>query len=233
MSYCVNCGVELAPELKKCPLCAVAVINPAARQTDNHTAFAQTRDEQKRINRGFWVKFNSILAAVPIVICVLCNLLYDKTLNWSLIVSAGVFIIWSFCTSPFIFKRFSYIKMLFADFIGLNAGLLLIQLIIPQKQWFLCLAFPITLFCLLFWLPTILLIQRGKLKDLRIAAAFFVFATLLVVLVEMLLSLYMRGFVILTWSWFAAAPCLSIVALLILLDCNELVRQELAKRLHF
>lgn len=232
MSYCVNCGVELAPELKECPLCAVPVINPAAKQTEPQTAFAQTRDEKKKINRSFWVKFNSILAAVPIAICVLCNLLYDNTLSWSLIVSAGVFMLWSLCTTPFIFKRFSFIKILFADFICINAGLLFIQLILPQKPWFVFLAFPITLLCLLFWLPVIFLIKKGKLKDLRVAAAFFVFATLLVILVEMLLSLYNYGAVILTWSWFAAAPCLSIVALLILLDSNEQVRQELAKRLH-
>ena len=28
MSYCVNCGVELEPSLKKCPLCNTPVINP-------------------------------------------------------------------------------------------------------------------------------------------------------------------------------------------------------------
>ena len=28
MSYCVNCGVELDPSLKKCPLCNTPVINP-------------------------------------------------------------------------------------------------------------------------------------------------------------------------------------------------------------
>ncbi|MFA5675161.1 MAG: DUF6320 domain-containing protein [Christensenellales bacterium] len=233
MSYCVNCGVELAPELRECPLCSTAVINPAAAPTNFQTAFAQTRDEQKKINRGFWIKFNSILAAVPIAICVLCNLLHDNTLNWSLIVSSGVFIVWSLCTSPFLFKRFNYIKMLIADFLSINAALLFIQLLLPQKPWFIFLALPITLFCLLFWLPAIFLIKRGKIRGLRIAAAFFVFATLVVVMIEMLLSLYNCNAVILAWSWFAAAPCISIIALLILLDSNELVRHELAKRLHF
>ena len=28
MSYCVNCGVKLAPSEKKCPLCGVPVVNP-------------------------------------------------------------------------------------------------------------------------------------------------------------------------------------------------------------
>ena len=28
MSYCVNCGVELAPSEKNCPLCGTPVINP-------------------------------------------------------------------------------------------------------------------------------------------------------------------------------------------------------------
>ena len=28
MSYCVNCGVELEKDAKRCPLCTAPVINP-------------------------------------------------------------------------------------------------------------------------------------------------------------------------------------------------------------
>ena len=34
MSYCVNCGVELAPSEKRCPLCGVEVVNPAKPWTE-------------------------------------------------------------------------------------------------------------------------------------------------------------------------------------------------------
>jgi hypothetical protein len=57
--------------------------------------------------------------------------------------------------------------------------------------------------------------------------------TVLVLLIEVLLDLYLTGTVTLVWSWFAAAPCLAIVALMLLLDSNKAVKQELAKRLHF
>lgn len=235
MSYCVNCGVELEQAQKACPLCLTKVVNPAAADAKPlPTAFAQTRDEQKKINRGFWIKFNAILAAVPIAISLLSNLLYDKRLTWSLIVIAGVFILWAVCTAPFLFRRFSYAKMLLADFTGIALGLGLIQYVLPQQhQWYWYFALPIALFCLLFWLATIALIKKKVLKGLRIAAAFFVFVTLLAILLEALLDLYLNGAADLFWCWFVAAPCLSIAALFILLDANEQVRQELAKRLHF
>lgn len=234
MSYCVNCGVELAQEIKACPLCNVVVINPAAKQDDAQTAaFAQTKDAYRKPNRLFWIKFNSIIASVPIAICLLCNLLFDHALSWSLIVLAGVLMLFVVCTSPFFFKRFGSIKMMLTDFAAIAAGLGFMQLLLPQRPWFFFIALPIALFCLLFWLTAVVLIKRKKLNGLRIVAAFFIFATLLTVLIEMLLGIYNGNAVNLVWSWFVAAPCLSIVALLMLLDNNKQVKQEFAKRFHF
>lgn len=233
MSYCVNCGVELENVQKQCPLCGVEVINPRVGDTlPQPGSFAQTRDEQKKIDRSFWVKFNSIVAAVPIAIILLSNLLHDKALTWSPLVIAGVFMVWTFCTSPFFFRRFDYVKMLLVDFAAVILSLAFMQVMLQHSPWFFYLALPITLFCLTYWLIVIGLIKIRILKGLSIVAALFVFASLVVVLIELLLDIYAGRPIDLLWCWFAAAPCLAIAALLVLLDSNEQVRRQLAKRFH-
>ena len=235
MSYCVNCGVNLEKSRKKCPLCNVPVINPYDNDnTPIELTFADNRDEHKKAEHGFWIKFNSILAAVPIAISLLCNLLYDKKITWSLFVMAGVFIIWSLCSSPFFFKKPDYKKIFVTDFAGIVIGLGSINLVLQQKAWFVYIALPIALYTLLFWLAAIFLIHKGFLGGLlRIVATVFAFLTVLMLLIETLTDLYATGTVTLVWSWFTAASGLSTVALMILLDSNKAVKQELAKRLHF
>ena len=233
MSYCVNCGVELENVQKQCPLCGVEVINPRVTEACVHSAsFAQARDEQKKIDRSFWIKFNSIIASVPIAVSLLSNLLHDKALTWSLLVIAGVFLLWCFCTSPFFFKRFTYIKMLLVDFAAIILSLGFMQVMLHDYPWFFYLALPLTLLCLAYWLIVIGLIKIRVLKGLGIVSALFVFASLIVVLIEILLDIYASRPIDLLWCWFAAAPCLAIAALLVLLDSNEHVRRELAKRFH-
>ena len=43
MSYCVNCGVELARCEKKCPLCGVEAVNPASPAGPEGEAFPQAQ----------------------------------------------------------------------------------------------------------------------------------------------------------------------------------------------
>ncbi len=227
--------MELERDLKSCPLCGVPIINPLDTVCiEPEKTFADKRDEYKKIDHNFWIKFNSILAAVPIAISLLCNLLYDKKITWSLFVMTGVFMLWTICTSPFVFKRFDYKKMLLTDFTAVSLGLGVIQYVLPQHHWFFTLAFPIILFCLLYWLAAVSLIKKGFLAGLlRIVGTVFVFVTLLVITLEILIDLYTIGSVSLIWSWFVTAACLPIVALMILLDTNKAVKQELARRLHF
>lgn len=234
MSYCVNCGVELERSTQNCPLCGVIVINPADLEpAEKLNTFPENRDEQKPNNRSFWIKFNLILAVVPIATCLLLNLFHDKQLSWSIFVAAGIFMLWAICTSPFFFKQFTYKKMLFADFIAVVIGLGLIACPLPVSSWFLHVAIPLVIYCFLSWLLILFLIKKKLVSGLGIAASFSVSVALMIILLEILLDLYLTGRVELIWSWFVTAPCLAIAAQLILLDRNVQVRQELAKRLHF
>ncbi len=234
MSYCVNCGVELEASQKSCPLCGVIVVNPIKEQIHHDKKmFPEKRDELKKKDRAFWIKFISILLAVPIATCVLSNLLYDHTISWSIYVIAGVFILWALCTSPFYFKKFSYTKMLFVDMAAILIGVAAIELQTPGRGWTLYIALPIVLFCFGSALLTIYLAKKKVVFGLRIITVIFVFAAIMLFILEILLDLYSSGTISLFWSWFVIAPCLSIASLFILLDKNKNFKHEMAKRLHF
>jgi hypothetical protein len=233
MSYCVNCGVELEPALGACPLCGTEVINPREHEcTAEKRKLPEIRDEYKKTDRVFWINFVSILVVVPIATCLICDMLYNKYLTWSLYVVAGVVILWAFSISPFLFKTFSYLKMVTADMIGVLTGLFLLEVLSPGRGWLLNIALPLVVYCYLAWLLIIWLTKRKVLRSLRIGSAYALAIGIMIMLLETLLDLNALGTVDLTWSWFIIAPCISVAALLILLDHNKRVKQELARRLH-
>jgi hypothetical protein len=233
MSYCVNCGVELEPALRACPLCGTEVVNPKEPEAAaEKRKLPEIRDEYKKVDRVFWINFISILVVVPIATCLICDMLYNKHLTWSLYVVAGVVILWAFSISPFLFKSFSYLKMVTADMIGVLVGLFMLYLLSPGKNWLLEIALPIVIYCYLIWLLIIWLTKRKVLRGLRIGSAYALAIGLMIILLETLTDLSASGIVDISWSWFIIAPCISVAALLILLDRNKRVKQELTRRLH-
>ncbi len=235
MSYCVNCGVELERSVKKCPLCDVPVINPLEQEAPCEPAppaFPTARDELKKKDRTFWTGFFSLLYLVPVVTCVVCNLLYNKSLNWSVYVIAGALMAWVFSTSPFYFAGPAPRRILAVDFLSVLAGLLIIQLMTGGANWFAGIALPIVVYCAAVSGVFLTLTRNGRLQDFGLAAAITVVVGALAVLVEIFTDLYITHAVSLVWSWFVVAPCVSIAALLFMISHNKRFRQELAKRLH-
>ena len=234
MSYCVNCGVELEAAQKSCPLCGVAVINPSEKQQpEEKTTYPKHRDELKKTDRMFWIKLISILLAVPIITCVITNLLSDQRITWSIYVIAGVFILWVLASAPFYFKKFNYVKMLLFYVAGLIIGLFVIEIYAPGNGWVLLIVVPIVLYCILAGLVIIFLAKSGYIRRLGVAAAIFISIAIMLPGLEVLIDIYNLNPIQIAWSWFVIAPCLSVAALLILLNKNKRFKHELQKRLHF
>jgi hypothetical protein len=233
MSYCVNCGVELEAAQKTCPLCKVAVVNPNEPREEEKTTFPIHRDELKKTDRMFWIKFITILLVVPIITCVLTNLLSDQRITWSIYVIAGVFILWVLATVPFYFKKFNYIKMLLLDIAGIIIGLFVIEIYAAGAGWVMLIVLPIGLYCMLAGLIIVYLAKARYIRRLGVAAAIFISIAVMLPGLEVLIDIYNSNPVNIAWSWFVIAPCLSVAALLILLNKNKRFKNELQKRLHF
>ncbi len=233
MSYCVNCGVELEAAQKKCPLCGVIVINPLVPQQEEKKTYPKARDEFKKKDRLFWIKFISVLLAVPIITCILSDLLVTKHLSWSLYVVASVSLLWVLSTSALYFKKFSIIKKLIIDIAAIVVFLSTIEAAVGGRVWLFPIALPICAYLLVSALAVIGISRLLGLSGLGIAAAISISIGIMIPGLEILIDLYNTGAVSLFWCWFVTAPCLSVAALLILLDNNKKFKMEFEKRLHF
>ena len=105
MSYCVNCGVELAESSNKCPLCDTPVINPNILNSGNAApAFPERIVIPKSTNNRFNAIIFSILLLIPNIVCVITNLLFTPDMLWSVYVSSSSAMFWFLFVFPFIMK---------------------------------------------------------------------------------------------------------------------------------
>ena len=105
MSYCVNCGVELAESSIKCPLCDTPVINPnIINPVSTPPAFPENIVIPKSTNNRFNAIIFSILLLIPNIVCVITNLLLTPDLLWSIYVVSSSAIFWFLFVLPFIMK---------------------------------------------------------------------------------------------------------------------------------
>lgn len=234
MSYCVNCGVELAETEKKCPLCGVKAVNSAAVNGDDIDQQYPKRIEtiESLIDRQFWVKIISIFLAVPALICLACNLLYDGTVSWSLYPIGGITVIWAFCVSPFIFKKPAAIKWIIIDIFAVSLYLYLLEYITNSGAWFLPVALPIAAGVGMLVLIITLLIQYKKLKYLYIVSAIFFALGLLMIGVEILIDYYFAQTIHIIWSWFVLITCVAVAFIFIFIERKKKLKEELRRRLH-
>lgn len=105
MSYCVNCGVELAESSNKCPLCDTPVINPnIINPVNKPPAFPETIVIPKSTNNRFNAIIFSILLLIPNIVCIITNLLLTPDLLWSIYVVSSSAMFWFLFVFPFIMK---------------------------------------------------------------------------------------------------------------------------------
>ncbi len=238
MSYCVNCGVELDPTQKKCPLCSVPVINPAEKACDEPKPYPAQRDEHEAaFNKDLWVKLLSIILTTPAVICLLTNLLYNGTVTWALYAVGGIVVAWAIGVSPFLFKKPAAIKWIIIDVVAILGYLKMVEyglsLYNPLfREWWLPVGMPIVLGVALFTLVITILIQRKVLKELYIAAAVFLAIALLLIGVEIDLDAYSQSAIALEWSLFAGVSCAALSITFVILERSKKVKEQMRRRFH-
>lgn len=235
MSYCVNCGVELAESEKVCPLCHTEVINPKAPWKEPRVGPYPPRLERvlNRIDRKYVAAIVSILLEVPVFICILCDLLGDGALSWSGYVLASALLLLVWVVVPLYFSRFHGIQFLALDGLATLVFLAAVNLGV-EGEWFLPLAAPVTLAAFGGVLLLIFFYRQpwGKSLLSRFSLALLVLAGFCL-LVEVFVDLYALGRVSLEWSLFVLIPCLLLALLTKLLDRKEKLKQEILKRMFY
>ena len=82
--YCINCGVELADSETVCPLCGTRVFHPDMPRQQGEPPFPpDPMGHPEEVNRSGVLFILTMLAVLPIVICILCDWSVNGAILWS------------------------------------------------------------------------------------------------------------------------------------------------------
>ncbi|MBE5816424.1 MAG: hypothetical protein E7315_01715 [Clostridiales bacterium] len=237
MSYCVNCGVELAQSEKRCPLCKTPVINPSNPWKEPESRPYPRRLEViiQNINKRFFAVLASILLLIPVFICSLTDIMTTHEFTWSGYVVGALCVFFVMVLLPMFFSR----KRAFL-FLALDIGVILLYLFFvelktsPQKAWFLPLALPLTV---IFGGIVFIFIVYAKYKRvhpvMEILALVFASIGVYTVCMELIINAYISVIVPVRWSFYSCIPCMVIAAAFIILNRRKKLLESLEKRLFF
>ena len=220
MPYCVNCGVELNSSAKRCPLCGIEVVLPAALlEPATGNRLPQQRDVVvSAFDKKLWIQVVSVLMAIPALMCVVINAVFGEGLTWSLYVVASLGTAWVWCVSPFLYRRNIVPLWITIDATAFLGLLYVIDYLWPAAGWFLPLALPITLCLDGLLLVVVVLTRRGVLRELHVVAAALMAFGLFCLVVEGTVDLFVTNTLTLQWSLLVLVSCSSLALIAILLQ---------------
>lgn len=234
MSYCVNCGVELADSEKHCPLCQTEVINPKAPwQEPAERPYSRHVDTiMKRIDRRYFATLTALLLSIPCIITVLLDILTGGGLTWSAYVIGAVAVIYIVVLLPFFFRKYHAVIFLGADCAAVLLYLLFIETMIGGS-WFLTLGLPLTVSASVCMLALALLFTHWKLSILVKTGAVLIAVGVFVVTAEMIISLDVYGALRFAWSFYALIPCAVLGAAAFVLEHRQNFKERVRRRLFY
>ena len=106
MSYCVNCGVELNPAARECPLCRTPVLNPSCPVDADAPSFFPTRREEVApvSRREAALLLTAMLLSVAIC-CTLLNLVFYSDVWWSFFIGGAMAMLWVWFVPPLLSRK--------------------------------------------------------------------------------------------------------------------------------
>lgn len=232
MSYCVNCGVELGASEKRCPLCGVEVVNPAAPFDPNaeRPYPANTEAVTHRAVRVVAARVMSLLLAIPLISLLLVDLVEDGALGWSLIPAGAIVLVFMAAVFPCLFRRPKvWLFMIFGTLE--TAAFLFVLNVLLGGRWYWLFALPVTLLTGAALIGCYLMLSSRRaglpLKIIIVLVIIMVY----VIVLQMLIELFIAHRIRFDWSIYVAVSCafLSIVVLIVgtLFKRNESVRKKL------
>lgn len=233
MSYCVNCGVQLAKSEKKCPLCGVEVINPLEPYAEKAPRpYPHLLDPiSDRINRRFIAALITIGLIFPAVLCATINYSLDNKLSWSYYVIGALITVWVFVVPFFLMKKRTVSRLFIPDVLILLLYLFLIAAVRGDFSWYWPLGVPLVLIAGGFIFLNIQLIALSKIRGLAIPAAALFSIGLMVTGFELVLTAG-QDRVRLVWSLYVLIPCFAVALILLVIAQKKALTEEIRRRLH-
>lgn len=235
MSYCVNCGVELEPSLKKCPLCNTPVINPNELQKIGEAVspYPIKTGQVDVVKRKDLALLTCVVLIATSLCCLLLNLFVFSGSPWSLFIIGACLLLFVLVLPVVIYTKLPIYLSLALDGAAIAFYLYMITFNTKSDSWFTYLALPIVILVTILVEIFALLLRMFPVAFLTTALYFFIETALLCVGLELLIEHYLQTPLRLVWSAIVLTICGVIsIALLTILSRRRL-REAVRRRLHF
>ena len=229
MSFCVNCGVELAKTEKSCPLCMVEVKNPLAPfASEQMPLYADVPVAGVRRYRDLALPF-CLLMLIPMSLCLVIDLLTTGNLSWSRYVALSLLLLAIFTLPPLFMERINIMLCIVLDWTGTVGFLFVLDRMTPGN-WYMAVAMP---FAVVAGIAAILLaaffVYLSASRWVRGAASLIVTA-LLAVAADLLVKRFTEAERPIGWSLFVVAPCIVLAAVALVINRNAVLKERVKQR---
>ncbi len=232
--YCVKCGVELSDSEKSCPLCGTKVICPEGMERGEKES--PYPPHPGKITEGITklgaLFILSFIFAVPLIICLICDLNLNGELNWSGYVSLSLVFLYTVFVLPIWFKKPNPVIFVPIDFLA--AGILLLYICIKTGgSWFLSFALPVAGVTALIVTSLVTLTRYTRGGAPFIYGGAIISLGLFAVLIEFLTCVAFGIEKMFRWSLYPAISLFLIGIFLIIVGICKPLRKSLRKKLFF
>ncbi len=233
MSYCVHCGVELAPGEKACPLCNTRVVDPGLPEGGETDLSLPDGYEEAEgpVDRRYGVKLATALLLVPTLVSILSDYFSSHAVTWSYYVCLGMICVWAFFIFPFLFSKKQPYLFVAADTAAAALTVWAIHLITGRHGWFLPLALPLVLLAGLLSGLILQQVRRRRARNLRKAGNVVLMTGAAVLCIELVISHYVEGRFRLEWSHYAAMSLAALGVILYILSFNASLSETIRRKL--
>lgn len=235
MSYCVNCGVELAESERKCPLCGTDVINPRTKgNSDAKTPFPPYHVRtQQQVSRPSLVGLLTLIFLIPILLCVVCDVSVNHAIEWSGYVVGAFLQLYITIAVPILLSgkpsKYNAVIAISLDTAFMLALLKYIEWT-TGGHWFLTFAFPVALLVGIIIIVLNLLALYTGLSRLAISAIAVISAGIFCLAVELFLNFAFDLRHYLAWSSYPLITFLLLGAVLLFIDYNKPLKEKLIQK---
>lgn len=233
MSYCVHCGVKLAPSEARCPLCNTPVVDPVTPYdpTAPKEFPIRVREQRLDINPGTTLALAAILLAVPALICLFIDLLANGCCTWSPYPMGAFGMIFLAVLPPVMCRKNPFFWSVVVDDTALCLYLWMVETM-SGGMWFRTVVFPVLLLLGVMLLAMAASVHQHILRGLGIAAVALLLVCVVALTTDLLITVTLTSQVRVTWSPFVMIPFGIIAIMLMVIHRNRALNSELKRKLH-
>lgn len=226
--YCIKCGVKLADNQKRCPLCQTVVFHPDIKPSED-PLYPRQRQPAPQVRSQAALVVITTLFLMPILITLMCDLQINGGVTWSGFVTGALLVGYVTIVLPNWFRRPNPVIFVPCSFVAIGLYLLYISMA-TDGGWFLSFAFPVTGAVGLIVTAVVTLVKYVRRGQLYIFGGAAVALGAFMPLMEFLLNYTFRWPQVFIWSIYPLVALVLLGGMLIFLAICRPARETMERK---